>query len=233
MFQAVIDFLENYGPWGLFVHSFLDAVIFPIPAFFLQVSLSLLNPASALWLATVGYIACLLGTPVGYYIGKLMGKSVLYRFLKKEWIDAATTQFQQKGEAAILIGSFTPIPFKVFTILSGCLKYPLWRLIGYAALGRAAKFYVVGALFYFYGRAAESMVKDVSLYIFLIGVPLIVLFLLIRNRIRKKKKAAQEALEAESGSEKQEVKEHEAVQNGEGKPSLPAAAAAERASIDA
>jgi membrane protein YqaA with SNARE-associated domain len=201
MFQAIIDFLEDYGPWGLFVHSFLDAVIFPIPAFFLQVSLSLLNPSSALWLATFGYIACLLGTPVGYLIGKVMGKSVLYRFLKKEWIDAATDRFQKNGEAAILIGSFTPIPFKVFTILSGVLNFPLWRLIGYAAVGRAVKFYAVGALFYFYGRAAETMVKDVSLYIFLGGVPIIALFLFIRSRIRKRKQAA-----ADSAEEQQPAK---------------------------
>lgn len=195
MFQAIIDFLEDYGPWGLFVHSFLDAVIFPIPAFFLQVSLSLLNPSSALWLATFGYIACLLGTPVGYLIGRLMGKSVLYRFLKKEWIDAATDRFQKNGEAAILIGSFTPIPFKVFTILSGVLNFPLWRLIGYAAVGRAVKFYAVGALFYYYGKAAESMVKDVSLYIFIGGVPIIALFLYVRSRIRKRKQAAASAEE--------------------------------------
>ncbi|MBH5319120.1 DedA family protein [Paenibacillus sp. GSMTC-2017] len=195
MFQAIIDFLNDYGPWGLFAHSFLDAVIFPIPAFFLQVSLSLLDPSSALWLATVGYIACLLGTPVGYFLGKVMGKSVLYRFLKKEWIDAATARFQKNGEAAILIGSFTPIPFKVFTILSGCLNFPLWRLMAYAAIGRAVKFYVVGFLFYSYGRAAESMVKDVSLYIFLGGVPLISLFLFIRSRIRKKKAKLEQTTE--------------------------------------
>lgn len=186
MFQAVVDFLKEFGPLGLFIHSFLDAIIFPIPAFFLQVSLSILNPSTALWLATVGYIACMLGTPVGYYLGKLMGKGVLYKFLKKEWIDTATEKFQKNGEAAILIGSFTPIPFKVFTILSGCLNFPLWRLIGYAAIGRGLKFYIVGMLFFFYGRAAEGMVKNVSLYIFIGAVPLIVIYLLIRRKKRKK-----------------------------------------------
>jgi len=191
MFQAIIDFLKSFGPWGLFIHSFFDAIIFPIPAFFTQVSLSLINPSNALVLATMGFVACLLGTPIGYMLGKIMGKSVLYRFIKTEWIDAATTQFQKNGEAAIMIGSFTPIPFKVFTILSGCLNFPLWRLIAYAALGRGLKFYVVGALFYFYGRAAEKMVGNVSLYIFLIGVPLVVIFLLVRKR-RKKKKALEE-----------------------------------------
>ncbi|MGO4546860.1 YqaA family protein [Paenibacillus sp. 2TAB23] len=192
MFQAVVDFLEKFGPLGLFIHAFLDAVIFPIPAFFLQVSLSLLNPSTALWLATVGYVACLLGTPVGYYLGKVMGKSVLYKFLKKEWIDAATEKFQKNGEAAILIGSFTPIPFKVFTILSGCLNFPIWRLIGYAAIGRGLKFYIVGLLFYFYGQSAEGMVKDVSLYIFIGAVPIVVVYLIIRKKRNKKKALAEQ-----------------------------------------
>lgn len=199
MLQQLLDFLENFGAWGLFIHAFIDAVMFPIPAFFLQVSLSAFNPSNALWLATVGYIGCLLGTPFGYWIGKALGHSLLYKFLKKEWIDKATAMFQKSGETAILVGSFTPIPFKVFTILSGCLNFPLWRLIAYAAIGRAIKFYAVGTLFYLYGRSASSMVKNVSLYIFLGSIPFILLFIYMRKRIRdKKKQAAQEAVSAES-----------------------------------
>lgn len=186
MFQGIVDFLIEFGIWGLIVHAFIDAIIFPIPAFFTQVSLSLVNPSAALWLATAGYIACLLGTPLGYLIGKLLGHSVLEKLLKKEWIETATTMFQKNGATAILIGAFTPIPFKVFTILSGWLKFPLWRLLAYAALGRAAKFYVVGLLFYLYGRMAESMVQDVSLYMFLIAVPVIVLILLIKKKFQQK-----------------------------------------------
>lgn len=186
MFQSILDFLMEFGAWGLFIHSFADAIIFPIPAFFLQVSLSLINPSAALWLATVGYIACLLGTPFGFLIGKVLGNSVLYKLLKRKWIDSATTMFQKNGETAILFGSFTPIPFKVFTILSGCLKFPLWKLLVYAAVGRAVKFYVVGVLFYLYGQAAEGMVKDVSLYVFLTAIPVLLLFLILRRKLRKK-----------------------------------------------
>jgi len=197
MFQNLIDTLMQFGIWGLFIHSFADAIFFPIPAFFLQVPLSLIQPSNALWLATAGYIACLLGTPIGYLIGKLLGSSILHKFLKKSWIDAATRMFQKNGEAAILIGSFTPIPFKVFTILSGCLNYPLWRLLIYAAFGRAVKFYAVGLLFYSYGRAAEGMVKDVSLYIAAVAIPLVVVFLLIKKKMTKKK-ASQEETQADS-----------------------------------
>jgi len=195
MFQHLIDGLMEFGIWGLFIHSFIDAIFFPIPAFFLQVSLSLIDPSNALWLATAGYVACLLGTPFGYLIGKLLGHSVLHKLLKKSWVDSATRMFQKNGEAAILIGSFTPIPFKVFTILSGALKYPLWRLLAYAAVGRAVKFYAVGLLFYIYGRSAEGMVKEVSLYTAAIAIPLIVLFLILKKKLAKKKALPEESAE--------------------------------------
>ncbi|MFD0713853.1 YqaA family protein [Paenibacillus sp. GCM10027626] len=190
MIQKITDFLMDFGAWGLFIHSFADAIIVPIPAFFLQVSLSLANPSTALWLATVGYIACLLGTPFGYLIGKKVGNTVLYKILKRSWVDSATEMFKKNGETAILIGSFTPIPFKVFTIMSGCLNFPLWRLLAYAAVGRAVKFYVIGLLFYFYGRTAEHMVKGVSIYIFVIAVPFLIIYILLKKR-RQKKKASQ------------------------------------------
>jgi len=187
----ILEFLEEFGIWGLAIHSFADAVIFPIPAFFLQVSLSMVNPSSAILLATVGYIACLLGTPFGYLIGKTVGNSILTKLLKKNWIESASTLFQNKGEMAILVGSFTPIPFKVFTILSGSFHYPLWRLMLYASIGRAAKFYVVGILFYMYGRAAESMVDKVSYYLLGAIVPVVIVFLLIKRRKAKKKNRAE------------------------------------------
>lgn len=189
MLQNILDWLHDMGPLGMFIHSFADAIIFPVPAFVLQVSLSILDPSSALWLATIGYIACILGTPFGYLIGKLAGDKILNKILKKSWIDSATKMFQKNGEMAILIGSFTPIPFKVFTILSGFLHFPLWRLIAYAAIGRAIKFYVVGALFYLYGRAAEGMAKEVSLYIGLGAIPLLLAFLFYKRKKAKKEEA--------------------------------------------
>ncbi|GLX66380.1 hypothetical protein MU1_07240 [Paenibacillus glycanilyticus] len=166
-------------------------------------------------LATVGYIGCLIGTPIGYLIGKLLGNSILYRILKKEWIESATNMFKKNGDTAVLIGSFTPIPFKVFTILSGALNFPLWRLLAYAAIGRAAKFYLVGGLIYFYGQAAEKMVHNASYYLFAGAVPLIVLFLFFRRRNRKKKAAkaaaAAEAAAAVSSENDGTVQEHAAV----------------------
>ncbi|MBP1154281.1 MULTISPECIES: VTT domain-containing protein [unclassified Paenibacillus] len=186
MFREVIDFLKEFGVWGLFIHSFLDAIIFPIPAFFLQVPLSAVHPSSALWFATVGFIASLLGTPLGYLIGKYIGSSMLDKLLKKDLMDKATNMLQKNGEMAILIGAFTPIPFKVFTIMAGCLNFSIWKLLAYAALGRAAKFYAVGILFYLYGRTAVHMLDHLN-YVFLgIGLLLAIVFVVIKRRKLKK-----------------------------------------------
>lgn len=200
MVQQVSEFFENFGFIGLFIHSFIDAIIFPIPAFFTQVSLSMLNPHSAIWLATVGYIACLLGTPIGYFIGKKFGEPVLHKLLKEKWIEKVSELFKKNGEAAILIGSFTPIPFKVFTILSGCFHYSIWKLIGYAAIGRAVKFYVVGLAFYFFGRASEEFVTGYLTYIMGgIAIILIVLFYLKKTIAKKKKQRVKKEQENFAG----------------------------------
>jgi len=204
MLESALNFFKEYGIWGLMIHSFLDAIIFPVPAFFSQVSLSLIDPSSAILLATAGFAACLLGTPVGYLLGVLIGKPLLNYTVKKKWVDRAVDLFQRNGGIAILIGAFTPIPFKVFTILSGFMNYPLWKLIVYAALGRAAKFYVVGILFYLYGRAAENMVDEATLYVFAVGVPLVVIGLVIHRlviRRRSRRKAAAENAEPEPAAE--------------------------------
>lgn len=182
MLQNIMDFLMEFGVWGLMLHSFADAIIFPIPAFFTQVSLSLIDPSAALWMATAGYIACLLGTPVGYLIGKWFGRSATNKMFKKKWIDSATEMFRKNGDLAILVGSFTPIPFKLFTIMSGVMNFPLWKLLVYAAIGRAVKFYAVGFLFYVYSHAAESMVKDVSLYMGLIAAAILIVVVIVKKR---------------------------------------------------
>ncbi|ANA82748.1 hypothetical protein C7121_19590 [Paenibacillus glucanolyticus] len=185
-----MDFLRNLGDIGLFIHAMIDAIIFPIPALFSQLSLSALSPDRAIWLATIGFAGCLIGTPIGYGIGKVSGSLVLNKIMKKKWYDSATALFTKHGEAAILVGAFTPIPFKIFTILSGCMNYPLWKLLSYAAIGRAVKFYTVGVLFYVYGRAAENMVDSV-LTIILLSVGILIggvwfTVRMIKNRKKKR-----------------------------------------------
>lgn len=160
MFEQLMQFFLQYGIWGLFGLSFLDSFILPVPPFFVQIAMSLLDPSSALKFATIAFTGSILGAPLGYVLGKTLGKPILKKLLPEKWTVLATEQFAKNGDAAVLIGSFTPIPFKVFTILSGVFNYSLTKLMLFAILGRGVKFYLIGVLFHFYGKHAKVLLDE-------------------------------------------------------------------------
>ncbi len=160
MFEQISKIFEQYGIWGLFGLSFLDSIILPVPPFFLQIAMSLALPAYAIGYATIAFTGSVLGAPVGYVLGKSLGKPLMHKILPEKWVDLAIEKFSKNGDAAVLIGCFTPIPFKVFTILSGALGYSLTKLMLFAILGRGIKFYLIGVLFYFYGKHAQVLLDE-------------------------------------------------------------------------
>jgi membrane protein YqaA with SNARE-associated domain len=169
MFDQITQMFMQHGIWGLFALSFLDSFIIPVPPFFLQIGMSLLDPPSALRFATVAFTGSVLGAPIGYLLGRWLGKPLMHKVVPEKWTAVATEQFTKNGDAAVLIGAFTPIPFKVFTILSGVFGYSLTKLMLFAILGRGLKFYIIGILFYLYGKHAKVLL-DEYLEISLLGV---------------------------------------------------------------
>ncbi|USG64317.1 VTT domain-containing protein [Brevibacillus ruminantium] len=186
MFDQITQAFMHYGIWGLFGLAFLDSFIVPVPPFFLQIAMSLIDPSAALRYATVAFTGSILGAPIGYMLGKWLGKPILKKILPEKWTALATEQFDKNGDAAVLIGSFTPIPFKVFTILSGVFNYSLSKLMLFAILGRGIKFYLIGILFHFYGQHAKKLLDDyLEISVLSIGI-FIALAWLIWNRRKKK-----------------------------------------------
>lgn len=189
MFEQITQAFMQYGIWGLFGLSFLDSFIVPVPPFFLQIAMSLIDPSSALRYATIAFTGSILGAPMGYILGKWLGKPILKKILPEKWTALATEQFDKNGDTAVLIGAFTPIPFKVFTILSGVFNYSLTKLMLFAILGRGIKFYLIGILFHLYGKHAKVLL-DEYLEISVLGIGAIVAIAWFIWNKRKKKKLA-------------------------------------------
>ncbi|UFJ39224.1 VTT domain-containing protein [Brevibacillus humidisoli] len=186
MFDTISEIFMQYGQFGLFALSFLDSFILPVPPFFLQIAMSLVSPADALYYATVAFFGSVLGAPMGYLLGKALGKPLMHKVVPARWVEVATDKFTKDGDAAVLIGSFTPIPYKVFTILSGVFGFSLFRLIVYSILGRGIKFYLIGVLFFLYGKHAKELL-DQYLEVSLLAVAVILTlgwFLLKRRKKR-------------------------------------------------
>ncbi|MGD8188640.1 YqaA family protein [Brevibacillus ginsengisoli] len=186
MFEQITQIFMQYGAFGLFSMAFLDSFVLPVPPFFMQIAMSLLDPSKSFQYATYAFLGSILGAPVGFLLGKFLGKRFLDLILPQKWVDVATEKFTQNGDAAILIGSFTPIPFKVFTILSGAFGFSFFRLMMYAILGRGLKFYLIGVLFYFYGKHAKEILDNYQgMALFGITVLLVITWYVVQKRKRK------------------------------------------------
>ena len=66
--------------------------------------------------------------------------------MNEEKFQAVADAFQKLGLPLVLIGAFTPLPFKVIAISSGLFGYPLIPFLAVATIGRIARFLLVAAM---------------------------------------------------------------------------------------
>lgn len=94
------------------------------------------------YLAT-GY--SVLGAILGYMIGLAILNNTQFYVQKLHLADGlskAGELFLDYGGLTIFISSITVIPFKLFAITSGALKYPIYKFIIYTAVARFIHFYI-------------------------------------------------------------------------------------------
>lgn len=148
--------------WYLGGVSCAESAFFPIPPDVLLVPMVLAQPQSAwrlAWLATwTATMGALLGYAMGYYaIEWLLPYIEQWGYLST--FDKAKTFFDDYGIWAVFIGSFTPIPFKLFTITAGAMNMALLPFLVIALLGRAKRFYVVAAIMKYGGVRALPIMQ--------------------------------------------------------------------------
>ncbi len=132
--------LSSYGGFGVLIGMFLESSIIPIPSEVVLVTAGALG--IDLWTITVyGTIGSTLGAIVGYYIGLKGGRPVIdkygkYLLVTPERVEKAEKKFNQWGKWTILISRLIPfIPYKVFSITSGVLKFDFKNFVIFTFIG--------------------------------------------------------------------------------------------------
>lgn len=130
----------------------------------------------------VGAITSVVGGVLGYLIGvfgfEVIGEPAIRMFGATEDFDdiqARISENWQSGVWIIFLGAVAPIPFKLVCIGAGFTGFPFWIFILVASAGRVLRFAAFGALFWFFGPAANRLLKRHSR---LIGIGMIVLIVL-------------------------------------------------------
>jgi len=149
-----------YASAALAVVAFAESSFFPIPPDVLLISLCLIDPGHSFAYAALCTGSSVLGGMFGYGIGRYGGRPILERFMSASKIQAVERYYQRYDVWAVGIAGFTPIPYKVFTVSAGTFLLDFKRFTLASLVGRGGRFFLVAALFYFFGEPIGEFVKE-------------------------------------------------------------------------
>ncbi len=158
--------------------SFAESSFFPFPPDIMLISMGLATPHRAWHYALIATLFSVIGGILGYCIGHFCMSFIEPYLLSshyassyehiKQWMDSS-------GLWMVIFASFSPFPYKIFTITAGATAMPfLYPFVIGSFLGRGLRFFIVSSVLYF---AGEGLDKQIRRFIDLMGwMVLIVLF---------------------------------------------------------
>lgn len=172
--------------WALAGVSFAESSFFPIPPDVVLAPMILANREKTLRYFIICTVSSVLGGILGYMIGMFLldtvGQWIIHLYNLQHGFDVASAKFNELGWLMVLLGGgFTPIPFKVITILSGVthLNFLLFIVVSIAA--RTMRFGITSIILYHVGpKAREVIEKRLGLAFTLFMVALIGGFYLLK-----------------------------------------------------
>ncbi|MGL4251385.1 MAG: YqaA family protein [Aeromonas sp.] len=161
---------HKYAPWYLSITAFIESVFWPIPVDVMLAPMALGKPQKAWHYAGLSTIFSVLGALFGYLLGYALWDPVVQPLVEsvgyQDKIEIARHWFEQWGIWVIFIASFTPIPYKVFTVTAGLLHMALLPFIITSLIGRGMRFFLVAGLMRWGG---EKMERKLMHYVDVLG----------------------------------------------------------------
>jgi len=153
---------KPHAEWALFAIAFMESSFFPIPPDVLLIAMAVIVPTKAFRYALICTTGSVLGGIFGYFIGwaffETIGQPILQFYGAMGHYETVRQLYSEHAFWAIFTAAFTPIPYKVFTIAAGTFEISLATLVAASLLGRAGRFFIVAALFYFFGAPIKKFI---------------------------------------------------------------------------
>ena len=139
------ELVSDYGYLGIFVVSFTESVIQPVPPdpFIAGGSAFGLNPLLCALVATVASVA---GGLTAHTLGRLLGGGVVRRVIGEKNYERGEALFVKYGVWAVLLAAVTPVPFKAVCWVAGVFEMPRFSFLVASFAGRLPRFLVVALI---------------------------------------------------------------------------------------
>ena len=153
----------------LFAVAFAESSFFPIPPDVVLGPMAYANPSKWVRYALTCTIGSVLGGLFGYALGLFLfdtiGHSIIGFFGYGDKEAELRALYDQYGIWLVFVAGLTPIPFKLFTIVSGALSFSLPLFVIGCIISRGARFFLVSWLFQKFGpKMGEMMEKRLGLF---------------------------------------------------------------------
>jgi membrane protein YqaA with SNARE-associated domain len=152
---------------ALFLLAFAESSFFPIPPDVLLIAMCIGTVAKsyrfALWCSLGSIVGGMAGYGIGYFLWENEGvKSFFYDYVpgvSAASVDSVRQLYTDWDFWIVFAAAFTPIPYKVITILAGvcAINFPMFVIA--SAVGRSARFFLVAWLFKRYGPSMKDFIE--------------------------------------------------------------------------
>jgi len=165
--------------------SFIESIFWPIPVDVMLAPMALSRPNKALYFAMLATVFSVLGAALGYGLGQFFYDPLVVPLVEsvgyQHKMEVAFDWFERWGVLVIFVASFTPIPYKVFTITAGVLNMAFLPFLLVSLVGRGLRFYLVAGLMMWGGARMDAQLrKYVEVLGWLVVVLAVVAYLLLR-----------------------------------------------------
>ena len=154
---------ESKNKIYLYIISFLESIIFPLPTDIFLIPFVLAEKKTYWHLALMTTIFSVLGGCFSYLIGSLLWEQTNIYFLEyypsiSSNLNSFISQFKEYGIALIVIGGFSPFPYKVTCIASGIMNLNFAVFIIFSFLSRGLRFLLVCYLLFKFQEKANELI---------------------------------------------------------------------------
>lgn len=173
---------SKYATAVLVTISFAESVFLPVLIDPFLIALILAQPKRWRWFVAVSVIASTFGGVVAYWLGALffdaVGEVILGWYGMEESFSWTKEQIAKSGFVFVLIGAFTPIPYKIVALASGVLKIDFITFLVASTIGRLFRLGLVGMATALVGPQALPVVRrHLHRFAAIVGIVLILYLL--------------------------------------------------------
>ena len=185
IYKKAIDYAEKKQSTNFLAFiSFIESFIFPLPTDIFLIPMIIAKRNKYLFLIILTTIFSVLGGMIGYFIGYYFWDILQPYFIKLyPGFEINFENFKEKflkiGWILVMIGGFTPFPYKIITVSCGILNVNFLLFTLFSAISRFLRFFLVGFIVYKFGEQTKKIVDKYFNIITIIIIILISLYFII------------------------------------------------------